>query len=136
MSIQSYIKDGNIFFKHSKSIVVSNSVTIQCFFISLKRGYFPGPHDQALHPKIVQFHSELKHLEQLETMLDQHTFWVEQSIKDTKEDCNQYPFEKPIIVYFLLPFCFLYLKTRVHLQYEMYTEQRAGLWRVDDLSCK
>lgn len=56
-----------------------------------KRGYFPGPHDQALYPKILQFHSELKHLEQLEAMLDQHTFWVEQSIKDTKEDCNQYP---------------------------------------------
>lgn len=67
-----------------------------------KRGYFPGSHDQAFYPKIVQFHSELKHLEQLETMLDQHTFWVEQSIKDTKEDCNQYPFEKPKMVYFFV----------------------------------
>ncbi|XP_075881489.1 transcription factor E2F4-like [Nelusetta ayraudi] len=56
------------------------------------KGYFPGPHDQALYSKIIKFHSELKDLEQLESMLDQHTFWVEQSIKSTKEDCNQYPF--------------------------------------------
>lgn len=52
------------------------------------KGYFPGPHDQAFYSQILKFHSELRDLEQLENMLDQHTFWVEQSIKNTKEDCN------------------------------------------------
>lgn len=94
------------------------------FLFPPKRGYFPGPHDQAFYPKIIQFHSELKQLEHIETMLDQHIFWVEQSIKDTKEDCNQYPAEKPFCVLcncvcsiaFLLPLLSLtvYLKTWVH----------------------
>lgn len=61
-------------------------------YIFQKRGYFPGSRDQALYSKIIKFHSELKDLEELESMLDQHTFWVQQSIKNTKEDCNQYPF--------------------------------------------
>lgn len=60
------------------------------------RGSAEGPHDQALNNRVIKLKSELKELEQMEKMLDQQKFWVEQSIRNTTEDCNQYPLKKKI----------------------------------------
>lgn len=40
----------------------------------------------------MELKSELEDLEQKEYMLDQQKFWVEQSIRNTTEDCSKYPF--------------------------------------------
>lgn len=42
----------------------------------------------------MELKSELEDLEQKENMLDQQKFWVEQSIKNTTEDCSKYPLSK------------------------------------------
>lgn len=55
------------------------------------RGSAEGPRDQALRNKMIKLRSELKELEQMEKMLDQQKFWVERSIKNTTQDCDQYP---------------------------------------------
>lgn len=36
--------------------------------------------------------SELRNLEQKETFLDLQKFWIEESIRNTTEDCSKYPF--------------------------------------------
>lgn len=36
--------------------------------------------------------SELRNLEQEETFLDLQKFWIEESIRNTTEDCSKYPF--------------------------------------------
>lgn len=35
--------------------------------------------------------SELRNLEQKETFLDLQKFWIEESIKNTTENCSKYP---------------------------------------------
>lgn len=42
--------------------------------------------------RLMELKSELADLEQKENMLDQQKFWVEQSIRNTREDCSEYPF--------------------------------------------
>lgn len=52
----------------------------------------PGKNAHELNKRMVELKSELEDLEQKEYMLDQQKFWVEQSIRNTTEDCNKYPF--------------------------------------------
>lgn len=46
----------------------------------------------ALNNRMVALRSELEDLERKERMLDQQRFWVEQSIRNTTEDCSKYPY--------------------------------------------
>lgn len=39
----------------------------------------------------MELRSELRSLEQKETFLDLQKFWIEESIRNTTEDCSKYP---------------------------------------------
>lgn len=52
----------------------------------------PGENAHELTNRVIDLKSELEDLEQKECMLDQQKFWVEQSIRNTREDCSKYPF--------------------------------------------
>ncbi len=52
----------------------------------------PGENAHELTSRVTDLKSELEDLEQKERMLDQQKFWVEQSIRNTTEDCSKYPF--------------------------------------------
>lgn len=54
----------------------------------------PGSNALESSNKVMELKSELEDLEQREKMLDQQKFWVEQSIRNTTEDCSKYPFDK------------------------------------------
>lgn len=47
--------------------------------------------------RVEQLKSELENLEQMELMLDQQILWVEQSIQETKDNCNKYPFDSRFV---------------------------------------
>lgn len=55
----------------------------------------PGENAHTLTSRVMELKSELEDLERKENMLDQQKFWVEQSIRNTREDCSKYPFKKP-----------------------------------------
>ncbi|XP_042361651.1 transcription factor E2F4-like [Plectropomus leopardus] len=52
------------------------------------RGAIPGENAYVLSNRLIELRSELRDLEQQEYMLDQQKFWVEQSIRNTREDCS------------------------------------------------
>ncbi|XP_070760125.1 transcription factor E2F4-like [Enoplosus armatus] len=52
------------------------------------KGTLPGENAHELHNRMIELKSELEDLEQKEYMLDQQRFWVEQSIRNTTEDCS------------------------------------------------
>ncbi|XP_045888097.1 transcription factor E2F4-like isoform X1 [Micropterus dolomieu] len=52
------------------------------------KGTMPGKNAHELNKRMVELKSELEDLEQKEYMLDQQKFWVEQSIRNTTEDCS------------------------------------------------
>ncbi|XP_053174510.1 transcription factor E2F4-like [Scomber japonicus] len=51
-------------------------------------GTLPGENILELSNRLIHLKSELEDLEQKECMLDQQKFWVEQSIRNTTEDCS------------------------------------------------
>ncbi|XP_030271287.1 transcription factor E2F4-like [Sparus aurata] len=51
-------------------------------------GSMPGSNALESSNKVMELKSELEDLEQREKMLDQQKFWVEQSIRNTTEDCS------------------------------------------------
>uniref|UniRef100_A0A3Q1GB23 E2F transcription factor 4 n=1 Tax=Acanthochromis polyacanthus TaxID=80966 RepID=A0A3Q1GB23_9TELE len=55
-------------------------------------GALQGEDEYELEKRKMELKSELEDLEQKEFILDQHKLWGEQSIRNTKEDCSQYPF--------------------------------------------
>uniref|UniRef100_A0A3B5A2N3 E2F/DP family winged-helix DNA-binding domain-containing protein n=1 Tax=Stegastes partitus TaxID=144197 RepID=A0A3B5A2N3_9TELE len=44
-----------------------------------------------LTKRMIKLKSQLEDLEHQEFILDQHKLWVEQSIRNTTEDCSKYP---------------------------------------------
>ncbi|KAG8001514.1 Transcription factor E2F5 [Nibea albiflora] len=56
------------------------------------KGSLPGENSCEFTKRLIELKSELEDLEQKEYMLDQQKFWVEQSIRNTTEDCRKYPF--------------------------------------------
>lgn len=64
------------------------------FFFFKLRGTLPGENAHELTNRLMELKSELEDLEEKEHMLDQQKFWVEQSIRNTSEDCSKYPFCK------------------------------------------
>ncbi|TMS13422.1 Transcription factor E2F4 [Larimichthys crocea] len=52
------------------------------------KGSLPGENSCELTKRLIELKSELEDLEQKEYMLDQQKFWVEQSIRNTTEDCR------------------------------------------------
>lgn len=56
----------------------------------------PGEYSPGSTNRLMELRSELADLEQKECMLDQQKFWVEQSTRNTREDCSEYPFYKDI----------------------------------------
>ncbi|KAL7405857.1 hypothetical protein ABVT39_008807 [Epinephelus coioides] len=52
------------------------------------KGAVPGETAHMLTNRVMELRAELKDLEQKECMLDQQRFWVEQSIRNTREDCS------------------------------------------------
>ncbi|XP_035508476.1 transcription factor E2F4-like [Morone saxatilis] len=52
------------------------------------RGTLPGENTHQSNNRLTELKSELEDLEQKEYMLDQQKFWVEQSIRNTTEDCS------------------------------------------------
>lgn len=69
------------------------------FFLSpVKRGSLATTDvQQTLTRRMTDLRSELRDLEQKETFLDLQKFWIEQSIRNTAEDCSKYPFFSPIM---------------------------------------
>ncbi|XP_054465117.1 transcription factor E2F4-like isoform X2 [Anoplopoma fimbria] len=51
-------------------------------------GTLPGENAYRVTNRVMELRSELKDLEEKESMLDQQKFWVEQSTRNTKEDCS------------------------------------------------
>lgn len=63
------------------------------FLFFLKRGSLATTDVQkVLTRKMMDLRAELRDLEQKETFLDLQKFWIEQSIRNTTEDCSKYPF--------------------------------------------
>ena len=60
------------------------------------RGTITGQHEEVFSNKLFKLKSEVEDLEMMESMLDQQKQWVEQSAKNTREDCSEYPFDKEI----------------------------------------
>ncbi|XP_076583466.1 transcription factor E2F4-like isoform X2 [Chaetodon auriga] len=52
------------------------------------KGTLPGENAHELTNRLMELKSELEDLEEKEHMLDQQKFWVEQSIRNTTEDCS------------------------------------------------
>ncbi|XP_029312691.1 transcription factor E2F4-like [Cottoperca gobio] len=52
------------------------------------KGAMPGETAHVLGNRLIELKSELEDLEQKECMLDQQKFWVEQSTRNTREDCS------------------------------------------------
>ncbi|KAM8761889.1 transcription factor E2F4-like isoform 1-T3 [Acanthopagrus schlegelii] len=52
------------------------------------KGSMPGSNALESSNRVMELKSELEDLEQREKMLDQQKFWVEQSIRNTTEDCS------------------------------------------------
>ncbi|XP_060901792.1 transcription factor E2F4-like isoform X1 [Labrus mixtus] len=52
------------------------------------RGEFPGESSPEFNSRLLELKSEVEDLEQKEHTLDQQKFWVEQSIRNTTEDCS------------------------------------------------
>ncbi|XP_034724961.1 transcription factor E2F5-like [Etheostoma cragini] len=52
------------------------------------KGTMPGENAHGSNNRLMELKYELEDLEQKESMLDQQKFWVEQSIRNTTEDCN------------------------------------------------
>ncbi|XP_041638582.1 transcription factor E2F4-like [Cheilinus undulatus] len=52
------------------------------------KGSFPGEDSPEFDSRLMELKSDLEDLEQKEHTLDQQKFWVEQSIRNTKEDCS------------------------------------------------
>ncbi|KAM3625770.1 uncharacterized protein V6R79_017369 [Siganus canaliculatus] len=52
------------------------------------KGNDPGEKPSALSKRLRELKSELAYLEQKEHLLDQHKFWIEQSIRNTTENCS------------------------------------------------
>nr|XP_046241757.1 transcription factor E2F4-like [Scatophagus argus]XP_046241766.1 transcription factor E2F4-like [Scatophagus argus] len=52
------------------------------------KGTISGESEHELSKRLTKLKSELEDLEQKECMLDQQRFWVEQSIRNTTEDCS------------------------------------------------
>ncbi|XP_041792489.1 transcription factor E2F4-like [Chelmon rostratus] len=52
------------------------------------KGTLPGENAHELTNRLMELKSELEDLEEKEHMLDQQKFWVEQSIRNTSEDCS------------------------------------------------
>ncbi|XP_070819459.1 transcription factor E2F4-like [Chaetodon trifascialis] len=52
------------------------------------KGTLPGENAHELTNRLTELKSELEDLEEKEHMLDQQKFWVEQSIRNTTEDCS------------------------------------------------
>ncbi|XP_073320446.1 transcription factor E2F5-like [Pagrus major] len=52
------------------------------------KGSMPGSNAHESSNRVMELKSELEDLEQREKMLDQQKFWVEQSIRNTTEDCS------------------------------------------------
>uniref|UniRef100_A0A665TR33 E2F/DP family winged-helix DNA-binding domain-containing protein n=1 Tax=Echeneis naucrates TaxID=173247 RepID=A0A665TR33_ECHNA len=55
-------------------------------------GTMPGENTHELTTRLKELAAELDDLEQKELMLDQQRLWVEQSIRNTIEDCSKYLF--------------------------------------------
>lgn len=73
--------------------ILPNSFINKYIFFLLKRGSSATMEiQQMLTSRMTDLRSELRNLEQKETFLDLQKFWVEESIKNTTEDCSAYPF--------------------------------------------
>ncbi|KAK9542701.1 hypothetical protein VZT92_000540 [Zoarces viviparus] len=81
--ITNVLEGVGVIVKISKSIVKWN-------------GTLPGENAYRITNRVMALRAELKDLERKEIMLDQQKFWVEQSIRNTREDCSQYPLNKDI----------------------------------------
>lgn len=58
----------------------------------------PGEGAAEFTNRVTQLKFELADLEQQEFMLDQQKLWVEQSIRNTREDWSKYPFYACLIL--------------------------------------
>ncbi|XP_068586689.1 transcription factor E2F5-like [Cebidichthys violaceus] len=73
--ITNVLEGVGVIVKISKSIVKWN-------------GTLPGENAYRVTNRVMALRAELKDLEQKESMLDQQKFWVEQSTRNTREDCS------------------------------------------------
>lgn len=66
------------------------------YFVMFLSGTVPGDNGYTVSNRLMDLRAEMMDLEQKESMLDQQKFWVEQSTKNTREDCSEYPFYKNV----------------------------------------
>ncbi|KAK5873908.1 hypothetical protein PBY51_018908 [Eleginops maclovinus] len=55
------------------------------------KGTITGENEELFGNRLFKLKSELEDLEIMESMLDQQKHWVEQSARNTREDCSEYP---------------------------------------------
>ncbi|KAJ4946926.1 hypothetical protein JOQ06_008969 [Pogonophryne albipinna] len=60
------------------------------------KGTITGQREEVFSNKLFKLKSEVEDLEMMESMLDQQKQWVEQSARNTRDDCSEYPFDKEI----------------------------------------
>lgn len=65
---------------------VGNFVLVLMVVVSFFRGAGPGCNSEEVSEKLTELKNELRQLEEHEEMLDMHTQWVKQSIKNVQCD--------------------------------------------------